>query len=121
MKTKKYTIEITDVDGKIYIKRTNDGFNAYEILGFVTHAQQEIIEQINGTLLPEKVERIFVEQDKPELKVGQKVEYFGDIDCHYWIEEIDETSHKVLLGTTESIDDHDHDDFWVYETDITVI
>jgi hypothetical protein len=118
---KKYTIEIIDVDGKLSVKRINDGFNCYEILGFVTQAQHEIVEMIKGNMKPDKVERIFIDHEKEELKIDQKVLYPGNECGDYWIEEIDEINHRVLLRTTESSDDPEYDDFWVYKSILTPV
>ena len=68
---KKYTIELISKDDKTIIRRTCDGFNAYELLGLVTLAQQEIINQIKGSIRPDIIERRVV---RPRKSKGEAVE-----------------------------------------------
>ena len=58
---KKYTIEIIDEDGSLIMNRLNDGFNAHELLGLVTHVQQDLIKQIEGTIEPDVIKRSVIE------------------------------------------------------------
>ena len=59
MKTiKSWTItEEVDDEGKSWIKRVNDGFSAYELLGIAEHTKLDLIEQIQHKINPERVIR----------------------------------------------------------------
>jgi len=56
MTTKTYTIKLEhDIEkGQIILTRTNDGFSAIELLGIITHAQKEILDQISGKTMENK-------------------------------------------------------------------
>lgn len=57
--TKKWTIEINFYDdGSQRLKRTNEGFNPYELLGLSFKSQIEILDQISGKITPTITERI---------------------------------------------------------------
>lgn len=57
--TKKWTIEINFYDdGSQRLKRTNEGFNPYELLGLSFKSQMEILDQISGKITPTITERI---------------------------------------------------------------
>lgn len=63
----KYTIVIErDKDGKINMKRTNKGFNPFELLGWVEFIKDELLEQIAGSMKPEIVRRKYIETKKEE-------------------------------------------------------
>lgn len=56
--TKSYTIRIdTFENGKFGITRTNDGFHALELLGLLERIQFDILEQMNGNIKPDFVNR----------------------------------------------------------------
>lgn len=58
VKTKKYTIEwLEHENGDCSMKRINDGFSAFELLGIITMTQQEIIAQIGGKIKPNHISR----------------------------------------------------------------
>jgi len=68
--TKRYTIEwieYTDEDGKpkTKLQRTCQGFNAYELLGLVTLAKSEIVQQIKGDVKPDIIERKVINDSAP--------------------------------------------------------
>ena len=48
MGKKVYTIVLEEKDGKNTMIRTNDGFNAIELLGILESVQQDIINQMRG-------------------------------------------------------------------------
>jgi len=52
---KKYTIEVTEKNGKLDMKRVNDGFNAFEVLGFLSVVKHDIIEMIQGKKKPDVI------------------------------------------------------------------
>lgn len=55
---KQYIIKvIVDDDNKLNIYRKNDGFNPYEILGFLYHASSEILDQMKGNIKPDIIKR----------------------------------------------------------------
>jgi hypothetical protein len=59
---KTYTIEMIEhEDGGTQLIRTNDGFDAFELLGLLELAQLEIIEQIKGNIKPDIIKRNIVE------------------------------------------------------------
>jgi hypothetical protein len=44
-------------DGKLNLHRLNDGFHIFELIGIMEMAQQEILQQMNGELEPEIIEK----------------------------------------------------------------
>ena len=61
-KTYKITVEYDDL-GKSTLKRVSKGFNAMELLGVITQAQQSILDQMEGR----------VKFDKTELKASKTI------------------------------------------------
>ena len=60
-----YSIKhITYEDGSSHLIRENNGFNPFELLGYLEHAQLEIMQEIAGVLKPDVVERKFVKPSK---------------------------------------------------------
>lgn len=60
---KTYTIEVfSDIGHQYNIKRTNDGFDAYQLLGILQMTIDDIKEQIKGNIKPNIV-RNFIEHD----------------------------------------------------------
>lgn len=58
---KKYKLEITlQEDGNLNINSENDGFTAFELLGFFTLKQDDILKQIKGEIKPDCISRVFV-------------------------------------------------------------
>lgn len=58
---KSYFMEISeDVDGVLSISATNDGFNAFEVLGLLTHRQQDVLKQIEGEINPDVISRTVI-------------------------------------------------------------
>ena len=53
---KKYKIEVTEEnDGSLSMSRDNEGFSAFELLGFVAVIQEELVQIIkNGTTVDKK-------------------------------------------------------------------
>ncbi len=61
-----YTIQVTCENGQLLITRTNDGFNALELIAILEMAKQDVLAQLKGALpAPEQVKRV-VMVDKPE-------------------------------------------------------
>lgn len=60
--TYKIVCEITD-DGKSTMSRTNDGFNAYELIGILELTQREIREQIAGGYTPDEINRKVIKRN----------------------------------------------------------
>jgi len=63
MKDKKYTLTVSllwnSEKGKqdLGVSRINDGFNAYEVLGILAEAQDDILNQMKGHIKPDVVTR----------------------------------------------------------------
>ena len=58
IKKKIYTVEMLEYsDNSATLKRTNDGFNSFELLGLVVDIKEEILEQIRSNITPDIVER----------------------------------------------------------------
>ena len=56
MENKKYTIELTAVGkGKTVLHRTNEGFNAFELMGLLSFLQSELTEQFREDLNAKRV------------------------------------------------------------------
>ena len=59
----KYTIEAyKDEDGQGVVERTNEGFNAFELLGHLMVVQDDILDQIKGLVKPDIVKRKVVKK-----------------------------------------------------------
>ena len=55
---RKWTIEhITFNDGSTALSRTNDGFNAFELMGLLALSKDDIINQMKGNVKPEVIKR----------------------------------------------------------------
>lgn len=64
---KSYLVEMISGPGGVEkFFRTNDGFNAFELLGVLQHAQREILDQINGISAPDVIQRTVVDNTKKE-------------------------------------------------------
>ena len=58
VKEKTYSIKhITYEDGSSHLIRENNGFNPFELLGYLEHAQLEIMQELAGKMKPDIVER----------------------------------------------------------------
>jgi hypothetical protein len=54
-----YTIKYTIYDdGTSMVERKNDGFNPFELIGYMEQVQMEILEQLRGGLKVTKTKRI---------------------------------------------------------------
>jgi hypothetical protein len=66
---KVYTIKVSDFEEGLHVERTNDGFTAQELLGWLEHIQLEIMSQMAGALKPTKVTRnLIVNSEITEVK-----------------------------------------------------
>lgn len=64
-----YTIrEEQKPNGEISIRRTNRGFNCYEVMGLVSCAALEVYQQITGRMLSPKIIRESTPSDKVKRK-----------------------------------------------------
>lgn len=59
---KKWTITVTEEDGKAYIERENDGFSPMELLLILDNINHDICGQVLGEIKPE-VKRVLVERE----------------------------------------------------------
>lgn len=60
-----YTIRIEKNEaGLLSINKKNDGFNPIELLGLLSWAYADILEQMHGNVKPDIVKREYVEQDE---------------------------------------------------------
>ena len=58
VKEKTYSIKlITYEDGSGHLIRENDGFSPLELLGYLEHAQLEIMQELAGKMKPDVIER----------------------------------------------------------------
>lgn len=46
MKTKTYTIEVSEDENKFTLRRRNDGFTAYELIGLIEHLRDDLMHQL---------------------------------------------------------------------------
>ena len=68
MAVKKYIIEeVKDEKGVVSLRRSNDGFNAFELLGILEYTAREIVQQIKGEYKPDIVKRTVIEQDNEAI------------------------------------------------------
>jgi len=64
-RVRSYTIKFEkNDDGLLCINKKNDGFNPIELLGLLSWAYADILEQMKGNVEPDIVKREFVEQDE---------------------------------------------------------
>lgn len=62
---KSWTItEEIDDEGVSWIRRVNDGFSVYELLGIAEYTKLDLIEQIQHQINPENVIRQVVKKEK---------------------------------------------------------
>jgi hypothetical protein len=62
--TRTYTIEeYTFNDGSVSMKRVNDGFTAFELLGLLGFVKDEILSQVKGYMTPDTVVRKVIKND----------------------------------------------------------
>ena len=58
---KTYTIKFNTLeDGSKELSRTNDGFDAFELLGILAMAQAEVLECLKGSIKPDIIKRSVV-------------------------------------------------------------
>jgi hypothetical protein len=66
---KVYTIKVSDFEEGLHVERTNDGFTAQELLGWLEHTQLEIMSIMAGALKPTKVTRnLIVEGERTKVE-----------------------------------------------------
>ena len=58
---KTYTIEHEYKEGMFYVRRKNDGFDPFELLGILEELQLDILKQIKGEIKPTVIKREVVE------------------------------------------------------------
>jgi hypothetical protein len=64
-RTRTYTINVEqDSSGLLKISKRCDGFTPLELLGLLSWAYADILEQMNGHVQPDIVKREFVEQEE---------------------------------------------------------
>ncbi len=67
---KLYTIKYTKYDdGTSMVERKNDGFNPFELIGYMEQVQIEILQQLKGVIAPNTTKLIA----KVDKKVTKKV------------------------------------------------
>ena len=58
IKVQKWTVEVTHFeDGTVQMDRINDGFNPYELIGLSTYMREDIVKQMEKTIIPTVVNR----------------------------------------------------------------
>ena len=63
VKTNVYHVELTFYeDGTTSLRRYNNGFNLFELLGILDLTRVEIVEQMRGNLKPDVIKREVVNQ-----------------------------------------------------------
>ncbi len=63
-----YTIKYTKYDdGSSEVERTNDGFNPFELIGYMEQVQIEIIQQLKGVITPNTT-KLIAKVDKKVTK-----------------------------------------------------
>jgi len=83
LKESTYTFKVTHYeDGKIGIRRINDGFDPFALLGILDFTRGEIVQQIKGEFKPDVVKReVVVDAVEPEvdpresLETGDRIEF----------------------------------------------
>jgi hypothetical protein len=73
MLTKKctYTIEFTETEEGTQLRRVNDGFNPFELLGIIAIIKDELVEQMKGHMKPDVIKREVVEPEKKPSNICQ--------------------------------------------------
>lgn len=70
-----YLIEVDEIDGKIHISKTNDGFNPLELIGILQFLEGDIKDQMRGRIHPEKITRHLVKNTSGKLsKCGKDLQ-----------------------------------------------
>jgi len=69
---KKYILEITETENGLKMKGECNGFNAFELVGFLSHKIEDIMRQIRGEIRPNMV-RDFIEQQWEEITNGNDI------------------------------------------------
>jgi hypothetical protein len=65
-KGRSYVIEVTDGETNVRVKRTNDGFKPYELLGILEQTKGDILAQMAGQFVPETtIREAIVDTDNP--------------------------------------------------------
>ena len=59
--TKKWVVELADNGDFVTLNRTNEGFTAYELLGILTQAKENILKQMAGEIKPDIINRKVIE------------------------------------------------------------
>ncbi len=73
MKDKKYTIEVTETSKKFTMQRENNGFNIWELIGFVELVRSELIQQAVSMSDTPVIKRIFnTDNKKGEIEIKRK-------------------------------------------------
>ena len=73
MKDKKYTIEVTETSKKFTMHRENNGFNIWELIGFVELVRSELIQQAVSMSDTPVIKRIFnTDNKKGEIEIKRK-------------------------------------------------
>ena len=72
MKEKKFTMTVTqDKEGYMEIHCDNDGFNAFEILGFLKHREDDVLNQLNH---PCDYKRYYVDENGKRCEIVKEGE-----------------------------------------------
>jgi hypothetical protein len=59
---KTWTYKVTEYDDNTsLLERTNEGFNAHELLGLIEETKDDIIQQMRGNIKPDSIKRNFIE------------------------------------------------------------
>lgn len=67
IKKRKWIVEhIFYHDATTELKRTNDGFNAFELMGILELSKDDIINQIKGNVKPDIIKRKLIEKNKEQ-------------------------------------------------------
>ena len=65
IKKRKWIVEhITYTDGTTQLKRSNEGFNPFELMGILELSKDDIIQQIKGAVKPDVVKRKVIDSDE---------------------------------------------------------
>tara|TARA_R110001599_G_scaffold100770_9_gene258141 strand:+ start:7143 stop:7376 length:234 start_codon:yes stop_codon:yes gene_type:complete len=68
---KKYTLVIQEEDGLTNFESINDGFNAFELIGFLYKKLTDIQQQIDGTITPDTIQRVAVVDVEKEKQADE--------------------------------------------------
>ena len=69
---KKYTLSAefkyneTEHGYRQHMKRSNDGFSGYEVIGILEEAKQDVLNQLAGQIKPDIIKREAVEEEDNE-------------------------------------------------------